>query len=116
MVNGNFKLKQYPFTPYFDALCILLQQIQIKQMETNTLKTIERRSLVPRMIYLSLESAASSVKANIKANGSLPENQVLSELRILLERYANILGFSFHDAVNMISKVPSGYNSSEVLI
>lgn len=89
-------------------------QNQIKQMEANTLKTIERRSLVPRMIYLSIQSAALSVKDNIEANGSLPEHQGPSELRILLERYANILGFSFHDAINMVSDVPRGHNSSEV--
>lgn len=89
-------------------------QIQIKQMEANTLKIIERRSLVPRMIYLSIQSAALTVKDNIEANGSSPEHQGPSELRILLERYANILGFSFHDAINMVSGVPSGHNSLEV--
>ncbi|XP_074367658.1 N-terminal acetyltransferase B complex auxiliary subunit NAA25 isoform X2 [Apium graveolens] len=89
-------------------------QNQIKQMEANTLNTIERRSLVPRMIYLSIQSAALSVKDNIEANGSLPEHQGPPELRILLERYANILGFSFHDAINMVSEFPSGHNSSEV--
>lgn len=89
-------------------------QIQIKQMEANTLKIIERRSLVPRMIYLSIQSAALTVKDNIEANGSSPEHQGPSELRILLERYATILGFSFHDAINMVSGVPSGHNSLEV--
>lgn len=105
---------QCPLILCLDALYILLQQIQIKQMEASTLKTIERRSLVPRMIYLSIQSAALSVKDNIEANGSLAEHQVPSELRILLERYANILGFSFHDAINMVTNFPSGHNSSEV--
>ncbi|KAI7982572.1 N-terminal acetyltransferase B complex auxiliary subunit NAA25 [Camellia lanceoleosa] len=43
---------------------------QIKQTEGNVPKAIERRSLLPRMIYLSIQCASSSLKENIETNGS----------------------------------------------
>lgn len=89
-------------------------QYQSKQMEANALKTIERRSLVPRMIYLSMQSA-SSVKDKIEANGSLSDPKVSLELKILLERYTKILGFPFDNAVELVSGVSTGLKSSEVL-
>lgn len=111
----------YELCPFLQCLvqCIylfltLLQQNQSKQMEANAQKTIERRSLVPRMIYLSMQSASSSVKDNIEANGSLSDPKVSLELKILLERYTKILGFPFDNAVELVSGVSSGLKSSEV--
>ncbi|CAK9164142.1 unnamed protein product [Ilex paraguariensis] len=87
----------------------------IKQTEARIPKTIEKRSLLPRMIYLSVQCALSSIKENIGANGSVFDSKISSELKILLERYANILGFPFLDAIELVFGVSSGQKSPEVL-
>ncbi|KAM7496400.1 hypothetical protein LguiA_020814 [Lonicera macranthoides] len=88
---------------------------QIKQTQVNVPKTMERRSLLPRLIYLSVQCAASSVKENIEANGSsASDNKVSIEMKILLERYTKILGFPFQDAVELVFGVSSGQKSFEV--
>ena len=92
----------------------LWQQFQIKQTEANVQKAIERRSLVPRMIYLSIQCASSSLKENIEANGSILDPKGCVELKSLLERYAMMLGHSFQDATDMVLGVSSGQKSSEV--
>ncbi|GER30478.1 tetratricopeptide repeat protein [Striga asiatica] len=81
---------------------------QIKQTEANVMKTIEKRSLLPRMIYLSIYSASSSVKETIEANGSRVDPKHSLELKILLDRYAKILEFPFQDAVEYVFGVSSG--------
>ncbi|KAL6967767.1 hypothetical protein U1Q18_033578 [Sarracenia purpurea var. burkii] len=83
--------------------------------EENVPKVIERRSLLPRMIYLSIQCAASSFKENIETNGSVFDPKITLELKILLERYAKILGFSFHDAIEILSSISSAKKSSEAL-
>ncbi|KAA8549465.1 hypothetical protein F0562_001149 [Nyssa sinensis] len=90
-------------------------QHQTAQMKVNLLKAIERRSLLPRMIYLSIQCASSSLKENIEANGSVFDPKVSSELKILLERYAKMLGFAFQDAIELVFGVSSGQKSSEAL-
>ncbi|KAK3015669.1 hypothetical protein RJ639_007506 [Escallonia herrerae] len=90
-------------------------QNQIEQSKTNVPKAMERRSLLPRMIYLSMQCASSSVKENVEANGSLYDPKVSFELKILLERYAKILGFPFQDAAELVFGVLCGQKSSEVL-
>ncbi|KAK2982751.1 hypothetical protein RJ640_025167, partial [Escallonia rubra] len=91
------------------------QQNQIEQSKTNVPKSMERRSLLPRMIYLSMQCASSSVKENVEANGSLYDPKVSFELKMLLECYAKILGFPFQDAVELVFGVLCGQKSSEVL-
>ncbi|KAL3616220.1 hypothetical protein CASFOL_039610 [Castilleja foliolosa] len=86
---------------------------QIKQSEQNVLKTIEKRSLLPRMIYLSVYSASSSVKENIEASGSLADPKHSLELKVLLERYAKILDFPFQDAIEHVFGVSSGQTPFE---
>ncbi|KAI3461689.1 hypothetical protein Pfo_018352 [Paulownia fortunei] len=86
---------------------------QIRQTEANVLKTIEKRSLLPRMIYLSIDSASVSVKENIEANGSLVDSKLSLELKSLLERYAKILEFPFQDAVELVFGVSSGQKPFE---
>jgi len=94
--------------------CVIWQQRQIKQAEENVPKVIERRSLLPRMIYLSIQCASSSVKENIETNGSAFNSKVPLELKILLERYAKFLGFSFQDAIEVLFSISSEKKSSEV--
>ncbi|KAI3450280.1 hypothetical protein Pfo_006945 [Paulownia fortunei] len=88
---------------------------QIKYTEANTLKTIEKRCLLPRMIYLSIRSASVSVKENIEANGSVVDPKLSIELKILLERYAKNLEFPFQDAVELVLGVSSGQKAFEAL-
>ncbi|KAK6145231.1 hypothetical protein DH2020_022051 [Rehmannia glutinosa] len=85
----------------------------IKQAEANVLKTVEKRSLLPRMIYLSIYSASASVKEKIEANGSAVVPKLSVELKVLLERYAKILEFPFQDAVELVFGVSSGQKPFE---
>ncbi|KAL0370730.1 UNVERIFIED_CONTAM: N-terminal acetyltransferase B complex auxiliary subunit NAA25 [Sesamum angustifolium] len=86
---------------------------QIKRTEENVLKTVEKRSLLPRMIYLSIYSASESVKENLEANGALADSKLSLELKILLERYTNILDFPFQDAVELVFGFSSGQKPFE---
>lgn len=86
---------------------------QIKQTEENVVKTVEKRSLLPRMIYLSIYSASESVKENLEANGALVDSKLSLELKILLERYTKILDFSFQDAVELVLGFSSGQKPFE---
>ena len=92
------------------------QQNQIKQAEANLPKAIERRSLLPRMIYLSIQCASSSLKENVETNGSVFDPKISLEIKILLERYAKFLGFSFQDAIEVLFATSSGGKSLEVSV
>ncbi|KAL6563581.1 hypothetical protein OROGR_002540 [Orobanche gracilis] len=87
---------------------------QIKQTEMNVAKTIEKRSLLPRLIYLSVYSA-SSVKEIIETNSSVVDKKLSLELKILLERYSKLLEFPFQDAIEHVFEVSSGQTPLEVL-
>ncbi|XP_071917307.1 N-terminal acetyltransferase B complex auxiliary subunit NAA25 isoform X3 [Coffea arabica] len=92
-----------------------IQEEEIKQTEENVLKNIEKRSLLPRMIYLSIHCASSSLKEHTEANGSAFDPKLSLELKVLLERYARILGFPFQDAIELVLGVSSGQKPSEAL-
>lgn len=96
------------------CISLSLQHNLIKQTEANVLKTVEKRSLLPRMIYLSIHCASVSVKENIEANGSIVDPKLSLELKILLERHAKILEFPFQDAVELVFGVSSGQRPLEV--
>lgn len=117
--NEDLQLRPW-WTPTYDKNYLLghFQEVsycprenmhyQVKQMEANVLKTVEKRSLLPRMIYLSVHSAALSVKKSIEDNGSSVDPKGSLEMKILLDRYAKILEFPFHDAVELVLGVSSG--------
>ncbi|KAL6532598.1 hypothetical protein OROHE_014020 [Orobanche hederae] len=86
---------------------------QINQTEMNVVKTIEKRSLLPRLIYLSVYSASSSVKENIEANAPVVDKKLSLELKILLERYSKLLEFPFQDAIEHVFEVSSGQTPLE---
>nr|XP_016440446.1 PREDICTED: uncharacterized protein LOC107766210 [Nicotiana tabacum] len=65
------------------------------------------------MVYLSIQCASSSFKESVEANGVVFDPKLSSELRLLLDRYANILGFSFQDAVGLAFDISSGLKDSE---
>lgn len=91
-----------------------MQYDQIKQSQAKVVKTIEKRSFLPRMIYLSIQCASSAVKESVEANGVVFDPKLSSEMRLLLDRYANILGFSFQDAVGLAFDISSGLKDSGV--
>lgn len=87
----------------------------MKEREANVRKAMEWRSLLPRMVYLSIQCASASFKENVEANGSLSKSEIPSELGFLLERYAKVLGYSLDDAIAMVATVSSGQKSFEVV-
>jgi len=52
------------------------------------------------MIYLSIQSASVSIKEH-EVNGSVTPD-ITSELKLLLERYAQFLGFSLTEAIEVV--------------
>lgn len=88
----------------------------MKEREANVRRVIERKSLLPRMIYLSIQSASASLKENLEVNGTRSDPKVPSELKLLLECYAKMLGFSLNDAIEVVLGVSSGLKSFEVVL
>lgn len=78
------------------------------------LTTIEKRSLLPRMIYLSMQSASGSVKENLEPNGTVVDSKLSVELKTLLERYAKILEFPYQDAIELLVGVSRDENPTVV--
>ncbi|KAI0519826.1 hypothetical protein KFK09_007287 [Dendrobium nobile] len=72
---------------------------------------IARKSLVPRLIYLSIQSATTSLKETVEPNASEKDANSNEELRFLLEKYARSLGLSFDDAVKLIFEISKGQRS-----
>lgn len=79
-------------------------KFQIDETKASALKAIKKRSLILRMIYLSLQCASSSVKEHTE------------ELKLLLERYASLLGYPFQEAVDLVFGVSGGKESLEVCL
>lgn len=91
-----------------------MDEIWTKEREANVRGTIERKSLLPRMIYLSIQSASVLHKDNSEINGSLADPKTSTELRTLLERYAKLLGFSLNDAIDVVVGVSRGLKPFQV--
>ncbi|KAJ4847039.1 hypothetical protein Tsubulata_038479 [Turnera subulata] len=85
-----------------------------KEREESVRRVVEKRSLLPRMIYLSIQSGSASLKENVEDNGSVSFPNISSELKFFLERYANVLGSSFSDAIEVVMGVYNGSKSSEI--
>jgi len=77
---------------------------------------IEKKSLLPRMIYLSIHNASASLKESVEENGSVSGSKISSEFKFLLERHAKMLGFCLSDAVEVVMGVSSGVKSFEVYL
>lgn len=65
------------------------------------------------MLYLSIQSVSTSIKENFEIS-SLSDPKVSTELKVLLERYAKMLGSTFEDAVELVTRVANGLNSYKV--
>ncbi|KAG2299706.1 hypothetical protein Bca4012_011293 [Brassica carinata] len=86
-----------------------------KDREENVRRAIQRKSLVPRMIYLSIQCSATALKESVETNGSGGDVKTCGELKSLLEEYTKMLGSSFSDAVGMITEISQGARTSESL-
>ncbi|KAJ0084133.1 hypothetical protein Patl1_30998 [Pistacia atlantica] len=103
--------KNYLLGP-FEGISYCPKENLMEERETNVRRVIEKKSLLPRMIYLSIQSASASIKGNFEANGSLSDPKVSPELKDLLECYAKMLGFSLSDAIEVVVGVSNGLKSS----
>ncbi|KAF8102516.1 hypothetical protein N665_0198s0216 [Sinapis alba] len=86
-----------------------------KDREENVRRAIQRKSLVPRMIYLSIQCSATALKESVETNGSGADLKTCGELKSLLEEYTKMLGSSFSDAVDMITEISQGARTFESL-
>lgn len=75
---------------------------------------MERRSLLPRLLYLSIQSVSTSIKENFEIDGSLSDLKISTELKLLLESYAKMLDSTFEDAVELVTAVSNGLSSYKV--
>ncbi|CAG7910388.1 unnamed protein product [Brassica rapa] len=86
-----------------------------KDREENVRRAIQRKSLVPRMIYLSIQCSATALKESIETNGSGGDIKTCEELKSLLDEYTKTLGSSPSDAVEMITEISQGARTFETL-
>nr|XP_043635828.1 N-terminal acetyltransferase B complex auxiliary subunit NAA25 isoform X2 [Erigeron canadensis] len=84
---------------------------EVEQTEEKVMRTIEKRLLLPRLIYLSIKCASSSIKGNFNLNGF--DSKDSSELKSLLESYSKFVGLPFQDATELLVAVSSGKKSFE---
>ncbi|CAN7067269.1 unnamed protein product, partial [Brassica rapa subsp. trilocularis] len=86
-----------------------------KDREENVRRAIQRKSLVPRMIYLSIQCSATALKESIETNGSGGDIKTCEELKSLLDEYTKTLESSFSDAVEKITEISQGARTFETL-
>lgn len=98
-----------PFEAGSSSLRMNLHKVEKK--EGIVRKHIERKSLLPRMVYLSIRTASSSLKEIVEPNGSIVNNNMSYELKHLLERYAENIGLPFDDAKDVILGIVAGQKS-----
>ncbi|KAK8551031.1 hypothetical protein V6N13_119525 [Hibiscus sabdariffa] len=104
----NYLLGPFEGTSYYP------KENLTKERETSVRGFVGRKSILPRMIYLSIQCASVLYKDSSDTNGSLADPKTSSELKSLLERYAKMLGFSLNDAVDLVKGVSRGLKPYEV--
>ncbi|XP_031485379.1 N-terminal acetyltransferase B complex auxiliary subunit NAA25 [Nymphaea colorata] len=92
----------------FDESFHNVRENLLKGKEARLLQAIEKRSLIPRLVCLSIQNTAASFQETLESNGTSHDNKSNLELRSLLDQYAIILGLPFDDAVNMLTKLSDG--------
>ncbi|XP_058110429.1 N-terminal acetyltransferase B complex auxiliary subunit NAA25 isoform X2 [Magnolia sinica] len=107
--DKNYLLEPFEGENFYPGVNMGKQQA--KEWEANQHKAIERRSLLPRLICLSVQIASSSHKEHIETNGSVHDGKISSDLKLLLEQFARSLGLSFNDAIEVIAGISDGYKS-----
>uniref|UniRef100_A0A2P2M6U4 Phagocyte signaling-impaired protein n=1 Tax=Rhizophora mucronata TaxID=61149 RepID=A0A2P2M6U4_RHIMU len=103
--------KNYLLGP-FEGISYCPKENLIKEREVNIRRVVERKSLLPRLVYLSIQSTPS-IKKSVGVNGSASETKISKEFKFLLERYVEMLGSSFRDAIELVKGVSSGLKSAE---
>ncbi|PKA67116.1 hypothetical protein AXF42_Ash004608 [Apostasia shenzhenica] len=107
--NPHVNYLSEPFEEVSTYLHGKLVKHQADEHEGIVRKVIQRKSLIPRLIYLSIHSASTVLKETVEQNGSDATNN--SELRNLLETYARNMGLTFDDAVKLIYGISKGRKS-----
>ncbi|XP_047147821.1 N-terminal acetyltransferase B complex auxiliary subunit NAA25 [Vigna umbellata] len=97
----------------FEGISYYPKEILTKDREAILKRVVEKKSLLPRMIYLSIQSASVSVKEHAEVNGSVTPD-ITSELKLLLECYAEFLGFSLTEAIEVVMGFHNEESSSVV--
>ncbi|KAJ7959894.1 Phagocyte signaling-impaired protein [Quillaja saponaria] len=97
----------------FEGISYFPRENLTKEMDANLRRVIEKKSLLPRMIYLSIQSASTSLKEHVEVHGS-HHPKISLELKLLLERYTKMLGFSLTEAIGMVVGVANGEKSTVV--
>ncbi|KAJ0979283.1 hypothetical protein J5N97_014757 [Dioscorea zingiberensis] len=94
------------------SACQRENKVQVGEREqVAARKVIQRKCLLPRLVYLSMHVASSFLKENIEPNGSVSYSNFTSEFKCLLERYATNLGLTFEDAIEVIVGISEGKKS-----
>lgn len=71
------------------------------------LKDAERKSLVPRLVYLSMHGCTTFLREG-ESNGASPDVTAAGEMKTLLEKYARSIGYSFDDALSIVLGMSTG--------
>ncbi|XP_038901393.1 N-terminal acetyltransferase B complex auxiliary subunit NAA25 [Benincasa hispida] len=102
--------KNYLLGPY-EGIFYCPKENLNQNLEVGVRRNVERRSLLPRMLYLAIQSVSTSIKENFEINGSQSDPKISTELKFLLESYAKLLGSTFEDAVELVTGVSNGLSS-----
>ncbi|EOA12899.1 hypothetical protein CARUB_v10025873mg [Capsella rubella] len=106
--------KNYLLGPFEEISYCPIESVK-KDREENMKRAIQRKSLLPRMIYLSIQCTPMALKESVETNGSGGDIKICGELKCLLEEYTKMLGCSLSDAVEMITEISQGARTSESL-
>ncbi|KAF8652454.1 hypothetical protein HU200_062786 [Digitaria exilis] len=65
------------------------------------LKDAERKSVIPRLVYLSMRGCTTFLRES-ESNGASSDVTVAGEMKTLLEKYARTIGYSLDDALSIV--------------
>ncbi|XP_031743056.1 N-terminal acetyltransferase B complex auxiliary subunit NAA25 isoform X2 [Cucumis sativus] len=100
--------KNYLLGPY-EGIFYCPKENLNQNLEVGVRRNVERRSLLPRLLYLSIQSVSTSIKENFEISQS--DLKISTELKLLLESYAKKLDSTFEDAVELVTAVSNGLSS-----
>jgi len=83
------------------------------EKDGSKVKDVERKSLVPRLVYLSTHGCASFLRES-ESNGASSDVTASGEMKTLLEKYARSIGYSFDDALSVVLGISSGKKAVKV--
>lgn len=77
------------------------------------LKDAERKSFIPRLVYLSMHGCTTFLRES-ESNGASSDVTVAGEMKTLLEKYARTIGYSLDDALSIVLGMSSGKKAVKV--